>query len=112
MSETRVRASLRPLADLGWEVEPTYGLREESIAVSLYFGKQANGMESHQAFVYHPEAAGEVVEWSITKLDKWGGIGSRAPVRSGKDEAGMACLAVLASIADIEARQKRSRSQR
>lgn len=58
----------------GWE--SMYGSPE---AASIYFGVNGNGPKGTTHFAFVDAECG----WSIHRLDKWGGTGSRASIKMG-----------------------------
>lgn len=71
---------LESLHALGFE--PTYTPidDEPEKCVSLYIGQQKNG---ESRFLVTVSDFGDGLHWSMVRLDKWGGTGSRAACSSG-----------------------------
>lgn len=80
---------IQRLIDDGWRpIHPAFDGEPEN-CVSIYFGSGGNGPAgtTHTATVSDEYAERPQYRhldgWSIVKLDKWGGTGSRAPIAMG-----------------------------
>lgn len=80
---------IQKFIDDGWRpIHPDINGKPET-CVSIYFGRGGNGPAgtTHTATVIDERRAcpqyRHLDGWSIVKLDKWGGTGSRAPIAMG-----------------------------